>query len=93
MLPNTDEFAAANDDVKVLLRPWVIEQSNELAFQDSTESDTSSESDIAEITDIREMRDIISRMDDEDDGGDHDKCDSLAHHLPYIAHCFKAYVD
>lgn len=79
--------------MKVLLRPWVVEQSSELAFQDSTESDTSSESDIAEITDIREMRDIISRMDDEDDGGDHDKYDSLAHHLPHIDHCFKAYID
>ena len=44
---------------------------------ESSDSDTSSESDIAEITDLREMREIISRMDEDDDGADHDKYGSL----------------
>lgn len=64
--------SAANEEVKVLIRPLVTEQPNGLHFPDSSDSDTSSESDIAEISNINEMREIISRMDD-DDGDDHDK--------------------
>ena len=70
-------FPAATDEVKLLIRPIAVDRPSGLAFQDSSDSDTSSESDIAEITDIRQMREIISRMDDDDDGGDHDKCDSI----------------
>lgn len=36
-------------------------------------SDTSSESDVEQMNDIQEMREMISRMDDDDDGGDQDK--------------------
>lgn len=65
--------AAANGEVRVIIRPLVTQQLSEIDFPDSSESDTSSESDVAEITNISEMREIISRMDDDDDG-DHDKC-------------------
>ena len=44
-----------------------------LAVPEEPDSDTSSESDTEQISDIREMREIIARMDDDDDGGDHDK--------------------
>ncbi len=71
---------AANGEVKVLIRPLIVEQSNGMRLQEPSDSDTSSESDIEEITDIRDMREIISRMDDDDDG-DHDKYDSGMHHL------------
>jgi len=77
---NLAVFVAANGEVKVLIRPLTVEQSNGLRLQEPSDSDTSSESDIEEITDIREMREIISRMDDDDDG-DHDKYDSGMHHF------------
>ena len=64
--------AAASGEVKVVIRPLVVEQVNGVSLPASSDSDTSSESDTAEITDINEMREIISRMDDDDDG-DHEK--------------------
>lgn len=83
---------AANGEVKVLIRPLIVEQSNGMRLQEPSDSDTSSESDIEEITDICDMREIISRMDDDDDG-DHDKYDSGMHSfalkcgLQFVAHC------
>ncbi|DBA86365.1 TPA: hypothetical protein ACH3X2_005596 [Trebouxia sp. C0005] len=80
-LVKTDLFVTANGDVKVLIRPLMVEQSDGLHLQEPSDSDTSSESDIEEITDIREMREIISRMDDDDDG-DHDKDEAAAQLAP-----------
>ncbi|KAL0048917.1 hypothetical protein WJX82_002315 [Trebouxia sp. C0006] len=77
----TDLFVTANGEVKVLIRPLIVEQSNGMRLQEPSDSDTSSESDIEEITDICDMREIISRMDDDDDG-DHDKDEAAAQLAP-----------
>ena len=65
---------AASGEVKVFIRPLMAEQLNSATFADLSDSDTSSESDVAEITGINEMREIISRMDDDDEGGERDRC-------------------